>query len=562
MKNKIMIIAAVIAMIFISSHLTGCARSLSERVQLNIRLHIEAAGEPPRIKIDDELIYSSVVLPRFYEQRAYMPAWSSDSGFSLQIASLITAISGAEGQCFMPDDYHLKKITAIMVEINKNYAGRQSFNAAMLAELDLLLTDAFLIYSAHLLEGRTNPETKCPEWNAQCEEADLATILQTALTSGTIEKALNDLLPREPNYFSLCRKRREYLAIISKGGWPVIPNGPDLKTGDYDDRIPAIRERLTIVGDQPRKKIKEMLLFDDDLEKAVRQFQKRHGLISDGEIDARTRAVMNVPVEERLRQIEVNMERWRWCQRDFGDRYILINIANFELDVFEQDTTALSMRAIVGKPFRSTPVFSGTMTYLVFNPYWNVPKKIAVEDILPKVKKDKDHLTTNNYKVLQGWGNSELEIDPSTISWAALNENYFPCRLRQDPGPTNALGRIKFMFPNEYDVYIHDTPARELFSKDSRDFSSGCIRIEKPIELAEYVLNDSIKWKKKEILQVIKESKERTVSLPKPIPVHLLYWTAWVADNGQLNFRNDIYDRDKDIYLALSQPPCAQPPQK
>jgi len=562
MKNKIRLIAVISILIFISSHFTGCTRNLSERVQLNIRLHIKAAGEPPRIKIEDELIYSSVVLPRFYEQRTYMPAWSSDSGFSLQIADLIKAISGAGGQCFMPDDYHLKKITAIMVEINKDYAGRQTFNAAMLAELDLLLTDAFLIYSAHLLEGRTNPETKCPEWNAQCEEADLAVVLQTAITSGTIEKALNDLLPREPNYFLLCRKRRDYLGIMNKGGWPMIPNGPDLKKGDYDERVPAIRERLTIVGDQPKKKIRELLLFDEDLEQAVRQFQKRHGLISDGKIDARTLAVMNVPVEERLRQIEVNMERWRWCQRDFGDRYILINIANFELDTYEHDTMTLSMRAIVGRPFRSTPVFSGTMTYLVFNPYWNVPKKIAVEDILPKVKKDKVYLTANNYKVLQGWGNSELKIDPSTISWVALNENYFPYRLRQDPGPTNALGRIKFMFPNEYDVYIHDTPARELFSKDSRDFSSGCIRIEKPIELAEYVLNDSIKWKKKEILRVIEENKERTVSLPKPIPVHLLYWTAWVAGNGQLNFRNDIYDRDKDIYWALSQPPCAQPPQR
>jgi murein L,D-transpeptidase YcbB/YkuD len=562
MTHRTKVISAIIALIFISSQFAGCSRNLSERVQHNIQLHIEAAGEPPRIKIDNEMIYSSVVLPRFYKQRAFTPAWSNDSGFSPQIATLVKAISGAEGQCFMPNDYHLKKITALMIEINKNYGKRQNFNAAMLAELDLLLTDAFLIYSAHLLEGRTNPVTRCAEWNAECEEADLATVLQNALLSGTIERTISDLLPREPNYFLLCRKRSEYIAIMNKGGWPLIPAGPDLNKGDYEERVPAIRERLTMVGDRPRKKVKEELLFDDDLDEAVRQFQKRHGLASNGKIDARTLMAMNVPVAERLRQIEVNMERWRWCERDFGERYILINIANFELDVVEHDTTVLSIKAIVGKPYRSTPVFSGKMTYLVLNPSWNVPKTIAVEDIIPRVIKDKGYLTRNNYKVLQGWGNSEREIDPSTINWVALNENYFLYRFRQDPGPTNALGRIKFMFPNEYDVYIHDTPARELFSKDSRDFSSGCIRIERPIELAEYVLNDTIKWGKKQIVQVTKESSERTVGLPRPFPVHLLYWTAWVTDKGILQFRNDIYDRDKDIYQALNQPPCAQPSQK
>ncbi|MDH4212031.1 MAG: L,D-transpeptidase family protein [candidate division WOR-3 bacterium] len=559
MIKKTNMMAFICIIVIISSYFAGCARNLSEKVQRNLRLHIESAGEPPHIKIDGEIIYSSIILPRFYEQRAYMPAWSSDTGFSLQIAGLVKAISGAEGQCFMPDDYHLKKITAHMLEINKNYIQRKTFDAAKLAELDLLLTDAFLIYSAHLLEGRTNPETRCAEWNAECEEADLAVVLQNALNSGTIESTINELLPREPNYFLLCRKRREYAEIRKKGGWPTIPDGPDLTSGAQDNRVPAIRERLTMVGDLPRKRIKDVLMFDEEMERAVRQFQRRHGLTPDGKIDARTIGAMNIPVEDRLKQIEVNMERWRWCQRDFGERYILVNIANFELDVFEHDTTVLSMRAVVGKPYRSTPVFSGRMTYLVFNPYWNVPKTIAVEDILPKIKKNKEYLTKNNYTVLQGWGGGEREIEPSSINWAVLNENYFPYRFRQNPGPTNALGRIKFMFPNEYDVYIHDTPARDLFNKDSRDFSSGCIRIERPAELAEYVLNDTVKWTRAEILKVIRESTERTVGLSSIIPVHLLYWTAWVSNNGLLNFRNDIYNRDEDIYLALIQPPCPQP---
>lgn len=553
--------AFICIIVIISSYFAGCARNLSEKVQRNLRLHIESAGVPPRIKIDDEIIYSSVVLPKFYEQRAYTPAWSSDTGLSLQIPDLIKAISGAEGQCFMPDDYHLKKITALMTEISRNYTRRGTFDAVFLAELDLLLTDAFLVYAAHLLEGRTNPESKCAEWNAECEEADLAVVLQNALNSGTIERAINELLPQEPNYFLLCRKRNQYIEIVKRGGWPTVPDGPDLTAGALDERIPAIRERLVMVGDLPRKRTKDVLMFDEDMELAVRQFQRRHGLTPNGKIDARTIEAMNIPVEDRLKQIEVNMERWRWCQRDFGDRYIIVNIANFELEVFDHDTMVLSMRAVVGKPYRSTPVFSDSMTYLVINPHWNVPKTIAVEDILPKVKRNKEYLTKNNYTVLQGWGGNERAIEPSSINWSVLNDNYFPYRFRQKPGPTNALGRIKFMFPNEYDVYIHDTPARDLFNKDARDFSSGCIRIERPVDLAEYVLDDSTNWTQADILMAIRESTERTVGLPSVIPVHLLYWTAWVSNNGLLNFRNDIYDRDEDIYLALIQPPCAQPMQ-
>jgi murein L,D-transpeptidase YcbB/YkuD len=345
---------------------------------------------------------------------------------------------------------------------------------------------------------------------------------------------------------------------MESGGWPTVPDGPSLERGDNDERIPLIRKRLMATGDLPEVTIPNKQLFDEILENAVKKFQKRHGIATDGKIGAQTLTALNVPVENRIRQIEVNMERWRWCARDFGERYILINIANFELDVFEQDTLVIKMRAIVGKPFRSTPVFSSKMSYLVINPNWNVPKTIAVEDILPEVIKDVEYLARYNYRVLQGWGNSEIEINPTTIDWTVLNEDYFPYRFRQDPGPTNALGRIKFMFPNEYDVYIHDTPARHLFRQYSRDFSSGCIRIEKPIVLCEYVLKDSTKWSREQILNAIKEEEEKTVGLPRSIPVHLLYWTAWVSENGLLNFRNDIYDRDKDIYMALIQPPCTQ----
>ncbi len=256
--------------------------------------------------------------------------------------------------------------------------------------------------------------------------------------------------------------------------------------------------------------------------------------------------------------IIINLERWRWLPQNLGYPNIQINIANFELDVNEDETSVLDMRVIVGKTYRRTPVFSDNMTYLVLCPHWNVPDNIAAQDILPDVKKDPDYLSRLGFKILRGWGADMEIVDPVTINWAELNAKDLNFRFRQDPGPLNALGQIKFMFPNRFNVYLHDTPTRGLFAKTARDFSSGCIRIEKPIELAEYLLKDDSLWTRDTILQNIKKNVEQTVKLPKPIPVHILYWTAWVSPDGAVNFRNDIYQRDNALLEALKENPQSE----
>jgi murein L,D-transpeptidase YcbB/YkuD len=529
--------------------------TLSDHIDEALRNRIEAAGFPPKIMVRSELILASVMLPIFYERRAYKPAWCDENGPSPHGETLLLAIRLAYREGLRPNDYHLASIEATLAEIKKNRAQKKLLNLDRLVDLDLLLTDAFLIYGSHLLAGRINPETIDPEWFANRREADLAAVLQSALDSTTIEESLHGLLPPQAGYARLRQALARYRDIAAKGGWPTIPEGPKLQVGDRNERVVLLRSRLSVTGDLASRSSNDEELFDYALGEAVRSFQKRNGLESDGVVGPKTLSALNIPAEERVRQMEINMERWRWLPQDLGDRYILINIANFELDVLENNTPVMTMRIVVGRSYRRTPVFSDKMTYLVLNPYWNVPTNIAIEDIVPQVSKDPNYLAQKNMKVFRGWGADTKEIDPTTIDWSKVSKNNFAYRFRQEPGSSNALGRIKFMFPNRFNVYLHDTPSRELFEKNERTFSSGCIRIEKPLDLAEYVMRGDPLWSREKILVAIERHVEQTVRLPKPLSIHLLYWTAWANEDETVQFRNDIYGRDTLVDAALRENP-------
>lgn len=252
-----------------------------------------------------------------------------------------------------------------------------------------------------------------------------------------------------------------------------------------------------------------------------------------------------------LRQIDATLERWRWLPESLGETYVLVNIAGFELQMVENGEEVLRKRVIVGQPFRQTPVFSDRIRYLVFNPDWTVPRTVMIQDQLPQIVRDPDYLSRLNISVYRGWGADRQKVDPLDVDWSSLNRNNFPYQLIQEPGPQNALGQVKFMFPNQYDVYLHDTPGRGLFMRSERSFSSGCIRVEQPFDLAQRLLAASPDWSREKIDRVVLEAEPRTVLLPEPVPVHIQYWTSWVDSEGRLQFRNDLYNRDARLIDQL-----------
>jgi murein L,D-transpeptidase YcbB/YkuD len=492
---------------------------------------------------------SSVI--RFYQMRKYDPAWTRD-GYPLPVAeALAKAIKAADAEGLQPRDYHLERIETALGEIRQILVRNERPEPANIINLEFLLSDAYLVYAAHLLNGRVNPETlHADEWTIYPTRFNLARHLSTALDGGDVEGSLRGLLPPQQGYGRLKTALIVYRGLAERGGWPVIPGDGRLEKGMKSDRVPVLRGRLKVTGEMPATVDAVSDIFDEAVEEAVKRFQLRHGLFDDGIMGTRTLRALNVPVEKRIRQIELNLERWRWLPQNLGNPYIMVNIAGYGLEVVENETPVLTMKIVVGTAFQKTPVFSGKMTYIEMNPFWNVPHSIATEETLKKIRENPDFFTKENMKIFTAGQDGEA-VNPASIDWSQHSENNFPYRLRQEPGPRNPLGRIKFMFPNKHSVYLHDTSDPQLFRKERRGYSHGCIRIEKPMDMAEFVMRGSKEWSREKVAAVLK-TKETTVAyLPKPIPVHILYFTAWGNGDGTVHFLEDIYRRDERLDRAL-----------
>ncbi len=529
--------------------------NLHDQVSDILRHKITFAPAAGRLICRKELLCGPSALFRFYAGRDFRPAWSNNTGPLPQAMTLAETIHEADREGLRSEDYHIVNIESLLREIDDCEKTNRPLNPEMLADLDVLLTDAFLLYGSHLLIGHVNPETIQSEWLIESRETDLVAILEKALDANDIGTALSELRPSHPGYARLKEALVHYQKIMQNGGWPEVPRGPKMEQGDQGPRVRALRSRLISSGDldQPLESITD--LFDQTLEHAVRRFQERHGLEVDGVVGRDTLRSLNTSAKQRVGQIKTNLERWRWLPHNLGWRYILVNIANFELDAVQNGQIVMTMRVVVGRRYRRTPVFTGNMTHLELNPYWNIPTKIAVRDILPKIQNDLEYLTRQNIRVFQSWELDAPEINPASIDWFHVTPTNLSFKFRQEPGPRNALGRVKFMFPNKFSVYLHDTPAHALFQKRKRTFSSGCIRVEKPIELTAYLLRGDPEWTHERIVTAIDSGETQIVRLPEPIPVHLLYWTAWVDADGKIHFRDDIYGRDKKLGRVLRERP-------
>jgi len=511
-----------------------------------LRKSIAGWKNSPKTVFGGEPVYSHELVKSFYEGRSYRPAWVED-GHLTQADVLIRAIEETYGDGLTPAYYHLKLIRSLTLQVKKDLIP----DRVRLVDLDILLTDAFITIGCHLSGGCVDPLTIKSQWFAKRSFVDLASVLEQALEKKKIREAVMRLRPQEASYDRLRKALSVYRSLLIRGEWPRVSAARLLRKGSMSDRVAELRRRLAASGDIADDMMGGTNVFDTELEEAVMNFQARHGLKADGVVGRETLNALNVPLKKRIRQIELNMERLRWILGNVEQRSIVVNIANFELYVVENGRTVLSMKVVVGKPYWDTPVFTSKMTYLIINPSWNVPDSIAGEEILKEIRKDHHYLARENFQVLKGWGSREEEIDSGKIDWSRITAENLPYRFRQKPGPLNPLGRLKFMLPNKFNVYLHDTPAKGLFSSNVRAFSHGCTRIEKPLELAEYLLHDDPTWTREKLLAAIDEGTEKEVNIPRPLNVHFLYLTAWVDEKGVVQFRTDIYGRDKLLDDAL-----------
>jgi len=483
-------------------------------------------------------------LVAFYQPDSLRPHWISHRGPGAR-ARLLRALLRSAGQHGLdPARYRIDDIEAHWRD--RSPAGQ--------ACLELYLTNAFERYSLDLRTGRVGPHEADPSWYLPVADFDPAAALAAVDSDGDFAALMDSLAPSHPAYQRLCDALARYEGIAHAGGWPVLLPGPEFgpgKAAATPEQIVSLRKRLRAEGDLSGFSLGDRETFDAQLEAALRRFQQRHGLFADGVVGARTRAALNVPVAARIAQLRRTLERWRWLPRDFGDHYILVNSAGFELAVIERGRTALGMRVIVGMPEQPTPSFAATLQTLAINPYWNVPERIARDVLLPKQQRDPLFFTTRGIRVFDprngngnGNGNGE-EIEPAQLDWTSLDADSFGYRLRQDPGPKNSLGRLSFMLPNPFGVFLHDTPDKALFARDTRTFSESCVRLEQAMTLAQHALRQLDGWDEERLRNEIDTLNQQTLRLPEPIPVYVLYLTSWVDDDGLVHFREDVYKRER-----------------
>jgi murein L,D-transpeptidase YcbB/YkuD len=496
------------------------------------------------VRVGDIVLFSQIELPQFYTNRNFERAWDDKKN----IEDLVESIESSYDEGLDPEDYHYRRIQALL---KKKEAGELS-NAEW-ADLDLLLTDATILYASHLLEGKLEQSDLRKAWdvemNSRPENVD--SLLTVTLHNRRLKPALQSMKPAHYLYTLLKLHLKELRQKEMEGGWPRVSGGDKLELDMDDPRIPEVRAYLVATGDLDASASVTETLFDDELEQAVKQFQKRHGLTADGVIGKGTFAQMQVPIEERIESIIVNLERLRWIFHHPDEDFLIVNIAGFKVRRFTNRNEVFESRVIVGKYHHESPVFKGEMKYIVINPTWTLPYSIATNETLPKLKKDPGYLAAKHMEVMDGSGNL---LNPATIDWSQYSRGNFPFIIRQKAGPWNALGEVKFMFPNKYSVYLHDTPSRGLFERQDRAFSHGCIRTEDKWGLLMSLMDDPEVWNMEKINEILESGETTTIDLPKPINIYLIYLTAVADKENNLYFFKDVYKRDDAVARELKKP--------
>lgn len=537
----------------------AAARSFSPD---EVKARLATIGVPDYVEAGTRAREQWKAVHRFYEAVAYQPAWVSGGRLTRQAESLLRAALQADRDGM--DNTPYARLASDAGAIRRASVSDWADPAL---DLDLRVTYALLRYADEMANGRVDPRGKTAMWSLHPEGTDVVGLLVRARQSGLDDEVRAELAPQQAQYQALRRERERYRDLAQRGGWPQVEGGPMLKPGQRGARVVGLRARLVASGDLPPGEPADAVepvapdtggtqgvppVYDAALVAAVKRFQSRHGLEADGVVCKETVAALNVTAEERIRQIEVNLERWRWLPRKLGDRYVLVNIPTFELHGYEAARRTIHMRVVTGTAGETpTPVFAEKMTHVVFSPYWNVPPGIAREEVAPAAWHNRSYLARNNIEVLLG----SRVVDPATVDLGHPR-----LQFRQRPGPGNSLGQVKFLLPNRYNVYLHDTPSRKLFAERQRDYSHGCVRVQQPFELAKWVLQGT-DWTPERIRAAMNSGTEQHVRLERPVPVYIAYFTAWVDDEGTAQFRPDVYRHDAAHEPLLPPvPPAAEPP--
>jgi len=466
----------------------------------SLRGFLEAQGSPA-FASDDRGAELWKAVRAFYSKRDYAPVWLHGDRLTPGAQALRRALAAAPREGLSADRYDPRA-----------FAGPQVVTAAVTADgperaarLDVGLTFAFVRFAADLAAGSVDPRGAASLWRVSVREFDAAAALDDAVRDDAPVRVLTRMRPAHPQYAALTHALARHRRIAAAGGWPIVPAAAK-KPSARAARMAALTARLRASGDA-----------------TLKAFQLRHGLAATGVLDKETLAALNVPVEDRIRQIELNLERWRWQGFDAKGRTILVNVPTFELHAYEDGREALSMRVITGAGDTQTPVFAEQLSEVVFSPHWNVPANILETEVLPAIKRDRGYLARKNMEMIQ------TPAGPS---------------VRQRPGPSNALGLVKFLFPNPFNVYLHDTPGDALFARPRRALSHGCVRLEKPEELARFVLAGSGDWDDAMIAAAMRGGREQFVRLGEPLPLRIAYFTTWVDADGTVRFAPDVYRHD------------------
>jgi murein L,D-transpeptidase YcbB/YkuD len=541
-RIRLVILSGLIFLLSVQFCFADDMADYSRRV---IKGRASSKSSAARVLCSEKLRCGSSLVAGFYQEHKFNPVWVANGKLTSSANILIDILNTAYVDGLNPNLYHVRQINLIRDTLKNLDEGESKDQIVkLLVNLDLMLTDGFFLYANNLSYGLNASQKFFPYWIYNKKPINFIAVLNDAIANDSLTLAVADLAPKYPMYAKLKAKLTEYQKVRDAGGWNEIPAGEVLKLGSTGDRVSLLQRRLLISGELD--KIATDGKFDSATEKALLQYQQNNGLYDDGVVSDETLTALNVSASTRVRQIELNLDKIRFLPRDLGDEYIIVNLPAYSLDLVKDSKLLFAMDVAVGDVKHPSCILQSKISYLVLNPYWNIPASIALEEVWPKIKEDPEVFKKSKLQVLKNMGRDNYqEIDPSVIDWNKMsNKEFLRYRFRQAPGTDNALGKVKFMFQNSCDIYLHDSNKQEVFDLYRRDFSHGCIRIAEPMNLANYILGTQKGWSEDDVIDKLDSKQTKIVNLPKPINLYIVYFTTWVDENDWVNFRNDVYKLD------------------